>query len=315
MIRADSLGSIAAFVQAVKSGNFSSAAQRLHLSRSAVGKAVARLEEQLGVPLFQRTTRSQKLTLEGELFYQRCLRILAELEGAEDDLAPGRPTPRGRLRLSMPVLLGRRCLAPILFELAERWPDLHIELSFDDRKVDLLEEGIDLAIRSGPLDDTPGLRSRRLGEDLMVVCAAPAWLARHGTPRTLDELARQPAVLYSRGVEGAGWVFEDPAGRMLEVRPPARILLDDLDAMLLATCRGLGVTRLPNWLVAPALREGQLVALSFAERARPIALQAVWADTRQLPVRVRLVLDTLIERLPPLLAAPGMAGPAPSPTP
>ncbi|KTT50501.1 hypothetical protein SB11R_06920 [Pseudomonas oryzihabitans] len=301
MLRADALGGIAAFVQAVQSGNFSVAAQRLHLSRSAVGKAVARLEEQLGVPLFQRTTRSQRLTAEGELFYQRCLRILAELEGAEDELARGRQSPRGRLRLSMPVVLGRRCLAPILLELAERWPDLQFELSFNDRKVDLLEEGIDLAIRSGSLDDTPGLRARPLGEHLMVVCAAPAWLARHGTPRTLDDLARQPALLYGRGVREAGWLFQDAQGTFREISPPARLLLDDLDAMLLAACRGLGVTRLPSWLVDTAVRNGELVALTFAERAQPIMIQAVWPDTRHLAFRVRLVLDELVERLPPLL--------------
>ncbi|KTS77025.1 hypothetical protein NS274_13440 [Pseudomonas oryzihabitans] len=301
MLRADAVSGIAAFVQAVQSGNFSVAAQRLHLSRSAVGKAVARLEEQLGVPLFQRTTRSQRLTAEGELFYQRCLRILAELEGAEDELARGRQSPRGRLRLSMPVVLGRRCLAPILLELAERWPDLQFELSFNDRKVDLLEEGIDLAIRSGSLDDTPGLRARPLGEHLMVVCAAPAWLARHGTPRTLDDLARQPALLYGRGVREAGWLFQDAQGSFREISPPARLLLDDLDAMLLAACRGLGVTRLPSWLVDTAVRNGELVALTFAERAQPIMIQAVWPDTRHLAFRVRLVLDELVERLPPLL--------------
>ncbi|KTS94724.1 hypothetical protein NS376_20545 [Pseudomonas oryzihabitans] len=301
MLRADALGGIAAFVQAVQSGNFSVAAQRLHLSRSAVGKAVARLEEQLGVPLFQRTTRSQRLTAEGELFYQRCLRILAELEGAEDELARGRQSPRGRLRLSMPVVLGRRCLAPILLELAERWPDLQFELSFNDRKVDLLEEGIDLAIRSGSLDDTPGLRARPLGEHLMVVCAAPAWLTRHGTPRTLDDLARQPALLYGRGVRGPSWLFQDAQGTFREISPPARLLLDDLDAMLLAACRGLGVTRLPSWLVDTAVRNGELVALTFAERAQPIMIQAVWPDTRHLAFRVRLVLDELVERLPPLL--------------
>lgn len=310
MIRAESLGGIAAFVQAVQSGNFSAAAQRLHLSRSAIGKAVARLEEQLGVPLFQRTTRSQKLTAEGELFYQRCLRILAELEGAEDELARGRQSPRGRLRLSIPVLLGRRCLAPILLELAERWPDLQFELSFNDRKVDLLEEGIDLAIRSGSLVDTPGLRARPLGEHLMVVCAAPAWLARHGTPGTLDQLAMLPAILYGRNVQGASWAFQDAKGTFREVRPLVRLLLDDLDAMLLAACRGLGVTRLPSWLVDTALREGELVALSFAERAQPIAIQAVWPDTRQLPFRVRLVLDELVERLPPLLAGTRPGQPA-----
>ena len=310
MLRVDALGAIAAFVQAVQSGNFSVAAQRLHLSRSAVGKAVARLEEQLGVPLFQRTTRSQKLTAEGELFYQRCLRILAELEGAEDELAGDRQTPRGRLRLSMPVLLGQRCLAPILLELAERWPDLRLELSFNDRKVDLLEEGIDLAIRSGSLDDTPGLRARPLGEHLMVVCAAPAWLARHGTPHTLEQLAELPAILYGRSVQGASWVFQDAKGAFHEIRPPVRLLLDDLDAMRLAACRGLGVTRLPNWLVDTALRSGQLVALTFAERAQPIVLHAIWPDTRHLPYRVRLVLEELVERLPPLLAGMAITGAA-----
>ncbi|GGP26489.1 LysR family transcriptional regulator [Silvimonas amylolytica] len=295
------LSGIAVFAQVVESGSFSAAAGRLHLSRSAVGKTVARLEVRLGVRLFHRTTRNQSLTDEGQMFYQRCLRVLAELENAEDELAQGQHEPSGRMRITMPVLFGRRCVAPVLLDLAGRWPRLQLELAFSDRKVDLVEEGFDLAIRSGPLTDTPGLKMRPLGAHNMLICAAPAWLARHGTPRTLADLAGQQAIFYGRTTHDAEWVFQGMAGEAIPVRLLPRIALDDLDVMMQAGCQGLGLVRLPGWLAADALESGQLVELTFAERTQSIPVHALWPHAPQTPLKVRWVLDALLEHVSPIL--------------
>ncbi|GGP20192.1 LysR family transcriptional regulator [Silvimonas iriomotensis] len=295
------LSGIAVFVQVVESGSFSAAASRLHLSRSAVGKTVARLEVRLGVRLFHRTTRNQSLTDEGQMFYQRCLRVLAELDNAEDELAQGRREPTGRMRITMPVLFGRRCIAPVLLELAERWPRLQLELAFSDRKVDLVEEGFDLAIRSGPLTDTPGLKMRPLGEHNMLICAAPAWLARHGTPHTLAQLAGQEAIFYGRSAQNADWSFQGLSGEALTVQVVPRIALDDLEVMMLAACQGLGVVRLPSWLAAEALQRGELVELFFPERTQGIAVAAIWPNAPQTPLKVRWVLDALLDKVAPIL--------------
>jgi DNA-binding transcriptional LysR family regulator len=186
----DRLSGIAAFVNAAEAGSFALAAERMHLSRSAVGKTIARLEDQLGTRLFHRTTRSQSLTEDGHAFYERCVRALAELEAGEATLHAGRRDPQGRLHVSVPVLFGRRCVASILLELAQRYPKLELQISFTDRVTDLVDEGIDLVVRSGRLHDAPaGLVARRLGEQAMTLCASPAYLAKHGTPRTLAELS------------------------------------------------------------------------------------------------------------------------------
>ncbi len=304
------LSGIAVFVQVVESGSFSAAAVRLHLSRSAVGKTVARLEERLGVRLFHRTTRSQSLTDDGQMFYQRCLRVLVELEHAEDELAQGRHEPTGRMRITMPVLFGRRCVAPVLLDLAQRWPRLQLELAFSDRKVDLVEEGFDLAIRSGPLTDTPGLKMRSLGAHTMLICAAPTWLARHGKPCTLAQLAGHEAIFYGRNANSAEWAFHGLAGEPVAVRVVPRIALDDLEVMMQAACQGLGVVRLPGWLAADALRSGELVELTFAERTQNIPVHAIWPHAPQTPLKVRWVLDALLEHVSPILRSSTQQAPA-----
>ena len=159
----DTLKDIPVFVAAVEAGSFAQAAIRLHLSRSAVGKSIARLEERLGVRLFQRTTRSQSLTDNGALFYERCLLALEEIRGAESLLETGKQQVSGRLRVAMPVLFGRQCVAPLLIELAQEHPGLELEMSFSDRVVDLVEEGFDMAVRNGTLQDSSMLVARKLG--------------------------------------------------------------------------------------------------------------------------------------------------------
>jgi len=163
----EQLKGISIFVEAVEAGGFSAAAERLHLTRSAVGKTIARLEQRLGVRLFNRTTRMQSLTEEGRFFYERCLRAVEEIRLGEAMLESGRRDVRGRLRISMPVLFGRHCIAPILASLLDEHPDLEIDLSFNDRVVDLLEDGFDLAIRNGPLKDNPDLMARAIARQRM----------------------------------------------------------------------------------------------------------------------------------------------------
>src|SRR5690242_18479908 len=167
------LGDLAAFVQSVESGSFALAAQRLNVTRSAVGKSVARLEKRLGVRLFVRTTRRQSLTEDGQAYYERCVRAFEEIEAGEDVLASSQRAPTGRLRISVPVLFGRHCVAPVLLRLANRYRNLTIETSFSDRVVDMVQEGYDLAVRIGTLPDSASYAARKLGAQGMSICAAP----------------------------------------------------------------------------------------------------------------------------------------------
>ena len=192
------ISGISTFVNVVEAGSFALAASRLRVTRSAVGKAIARLEHRLGVRLFHRTTRRQSLTDDGQAYYEHYVRALAELDAAEAAFENGRREPRGRLRISAPVLFGRYCVAPLLIGLARAHPQLELELSFSDRVVDLAEEGFDLGIRVGRLPDSATLVARQLGVQRMGICASPAYLARHGCPRTIEDLAGHAGIVYGQ---------------------------------------------------------------------------------------------------------------------
>lgn len=166
------------FLQVVESGNLTEAAERLNLTRSAVGKGLARLEARLGTRLLQRSTRRQHLTEDGQAYYEHCLRALAELEAAESVLESGRQQPRGRLRASVPLAFGHHYAAPALWGLMDRYPELEIEVCFSDRMIDLVQEGFDIAVRIGELPDTDRLNARRLGEQAMGLAASPTYLQR-----------------------------------------------------------------------------------------------------------------------------------------
>lgn len=167
------LGGISIFVEAVDAGGFSAAAERLNLSRSAVGKTIAKLEQRLGVRLFHRTTRTQSLTAEGQLYYESCLRAVGEIRAGEALLESGKQEIRGRLRMSLPVVFGRQCVMPLLSELLGQHPLLELDVNFSDRRVDLVEDGFDLAIRTGPLPDEPDVMARKVADQPMTVCASP----------------------------------------------------------------------------------------------------------------------------------------------
>ncbi|EKI0254689.1 LysR family transcriptional regulator [Enterobacter asburiae] len=298
----DTLKDIPVFVAAVEAGSFAQAAIRLHLSRSAVGKSIARLEQRLGVRLFQRTTRSQSLTDNGALFYERCLRALEEIRGAESLLETGKQQVSGRLRVAMPVLFGRQCVAPLLIELAQEHPGLELEMSFSDRVVDLVEEGFDMAVRNGTLQDSSVLVARRLGEHRMVLCAAPDYLQKRGQPETVTDLPHHTAINYLSAGRVLSWQLMDSEGASHTFTPRSSLNMDDLQAICDAALAGHGIAWLPCWMASREIHQGKLVPLLKQAPDVRFDVHAVWRQTPHLPLRVRIAVDMLASRLPSMLS-------------
>lgn len=298
----DTLKDIPVFVAAVEAGSFAQAAIRLHLSRSAVGKSIARLEERLGVRLFQRTTRSQSLTDNGALFYERCQRALEEIRGAESLLETGKQQVSGRLRVAMPVLFGRQCVAPLLIELAQEHPGLELEMSFSDRVVDLVEEGFDMAVRNGPLQDSSVLVARKLGEHRMVLCAAPDYLLKKGLPHSVDDLPHHEAINYLQAGRVLSWQLMDKEGASHTFTPRSSLNMDDLQAICDAALAGHGIAWLPCWMASKEIHQGKLVPLLKQAPDVRFDVHAVWQQTPHLPLRVRIAVDMLASRLPSVMS-------------
>lgn len=297
----DRLSGISAFVEAVDAGSFALAAERMRLTRSAVGKSIARLEQRLGVRLFQRTTRSQSLTEDGQAYYERCVRALAELDAGVSALDSGKSEPVGNLRVSVPVLFGRHCAAPVLLALARQHPRLKIEISFNDHVVDLVDEAYDLAIRVGNLPDSSTLAARRLTTQRMVICAAPSYLAQHGTPTNADELSRHVGIVYGRSGRVVPWRVRSNAGHLLQPQIDGRLVFDDLQAITDAAVAGAGLAWLPCWLVARYMQSGELELVMDCDRMWATDIHAVWPQSNYLPIKTRMAIDALVAEIPRLV--------------
>lgn len=217
MIQGEVLADLPVFVAAAEAGGFAAAASKLNLTRSAVGRTIARLERRLGVRLFHRTTRSLALTDDGQAFFEHCRRALGEVQAATAMLESGRREIAGRLRVSMPVLFGRLRVAPILIGLVDAHPKLELNLNFNDRLVDVAEDGFDLVVRNGPLQNWPGLAGRRVAHQHMRVCASPGYLEAVDAPETLADLAGHRAVLYGRPGRVRSWLFPRQDGAPEEI--------------------------------------------------------------------------------------------------
>ncbi|HBP29619.1 MAG: LysR family transcriptional regulator [Advenella sp.] len=295
----DRLNGITTFVRAVEAGSFSLAAERMNLTRSAVGKTIARLEQRLGVLLFQRTSRKQKLTTEGQVYYERCLRALAELDAADAELNSGRLQPQGVLRVSAPKLIGRHCITPTLTPLIERYPELRIEIIYSDRVADLIEDGLDLAVRIGPLADSGSLVARPLGRQHQVLCASPAYLARHGVPDSVAALNGHHAIAYHRAGQDLVWqtLFANTQGPTVDIR----LRLDDLHSLTDAAIAGVGLAWLPDWQLLQFIRTRQLNAVLPKLQLLPTEIYIVWPQTRFLPAKTRVAIDTLLADAPAIL--------------
>lgn len=301
--RKDWFDGVTMFVDVVRLGNFSRAATHMGITRSAVGKAMARLEARLGTRLFLRDGR-QSLTDDGQIYYEHCLRALAELRGAEAQLESGRHEVAGRLCVSMPVLFGRHCIAPILLNFARHYPSLELHLSFSDRPVDVLAEGFDLAIRSGILGaESEGLRARKLAVQRKVVCASPAYLAEHGRPTNRMELVKHSVLLYRRAERIHVWQLPDAMGRIVDTPLSSRFQLDDLEVIADAATDGLGLAWLPEWLVRKRLQSGALVSVLDDHPGASMESHALWPSTPHMPLRIRLAIDALAEQLPIVVGA------------
>jgi len=298
----DRLTSMAVFVKAVDLGSFAAAAAALNLSGPMVGKHVRFLEERLGVRLINRTTRRQSLTDFGRSYYERCRVVLAEAEAADALAADHLSEPRGKLRVTMPVHFGRRCVSPILLELARQYPTLELELSFSDRFADLAEDGYDLAIRTGYLENKTGVVARRVARQRMIVCASPSYLERHGRPEQLEDLAHHQAIVYRRSGPVPPWLFPRDGQPPAEVTPKSRLRLDDLDAIADAVTAGMGLAWLPFWLVRERIQAGALVSLLPEQPSFLYDCYALWLQTPHLPRKVRLAVDALAAALPQYMA-------------
>lgn len=294
MFPSERLKGIEAFVCTADAGSFTAAAERLHLTSSAVGKAVARLETRLGTRLFERTTRRLRLSDAGAAFYRTCVRVLGELEAAEQVLAAEQLEPVGRLRVDLPAMFGRLRVMPLLLEFAQRHAAVQTQVSFTDRFVDVAEEGIDVAVRIGGEARLPaGLGQRLLGRERLVFCASPGYLARRGMPDSAQALAGHDAVAYGRA-DGSVGVWQIGDG-LQPVQP--RMVLGDGEAQVAAVMAGCGVAQLATWMIEEPLREGRLLRLLPAVEADGLPLHLVWPQSRQLLPKVDALLRHLGEGL------------------
>lgn len=284
-----------AFVRAVELGGFSTAAREMGLTPSAVSKLVTRLEDRLGVRLLNRTTRRLALTPEGETYFHRTQRILADIEEAENEVARFRAQPRGLLRINVGTAFGMHQLAPALPEFLARHPEMQVELTVTDRVVDLIEEGADLGIRLGALADS-SLVARKICDLERVVCAAPAYLQRHGAPRRAEDLLRHNCLNITYSPALRRWPFATRDG-VRHVEVSGNVSANTAESLLQLALLGVGIIRLSDAIVGQPIRDGRLVALlQEVHHAEPLPLHAVYPQGRHRSPRVAAMIDFLVER-------------------
>ena len=291
----DSFSSLAAFVHAAEQRSYVAAARVAGLSPSAIGKAIARLEARLGVRLFNRTTRNISLTEEGSAFYERCKRIIDDLEDAETSLIESRKRPKGRLRISVPHIVGHHLLMPLLPAFVARYPEIELDIDFEDHVTDLVSEGVDVAVRSGELADTR-LIARHLGEQHFVVCGSPAYFDRHILPTTPADLALHACIHFKYPTSGrlAPWAFAPSSEKLIL---PRSLIFNNTDASLRAALDGLGIAHLPIYVAAAHIRARLLVPVLTSHMVPFGSLSLVWPSNRQLSPKVRAFVDFVAEHL------------------
>lgn len=289
----DTLQAMKTFTAVVEAGSFVGAMETTQLSKPAVSRQVAELEAHLGTRLLQRTTRRLSLTSEGQTYYQRCKEVLLAVQEAEAEVGSSTGEAMGRLRIGAPQTFGALHLAALWGRFAAANPKVTLDIVLSDRLVDLVEEGYDLVVRIARLSDS-NLVSRKLAETRMVLCASPPYLAQHGTPTHPSELAQHDVISYTYWSTGDVWSFEGPKGE-ITVRTRSRINANNGDTCRAAALAHQGVILQPDFLVSRDLREGSLVELMPAYRAAELGIFAVYPTRKQLPLKVRRLVDFLVE--------------------
>ena len=287
----EKLNSINVFVRAAETLSFVAAGRALGVSASAVGKSVANLEASLGVRLFRRTTRRVALTEEGALFHERCRRILDDLRDAEAMLTDTARAPRGRLRIGLPAI-GYRFLLPVLPEFGRLFPDIDLDLDFDDRIVDLIENDLDAVIRSGDLTDST-LVSRRLGPFRFILCASPDYLARRGQPHCPQDLETHECLRYRVPTTGKLQEWSLPNAGTRGLMLPTAMTCSNMEAIREAALRGLGIAYMPDFLALDPLQNGSLCRVLEQYPARTGQFWVLWPSSRHLSPKLRVFVDYL----------------------
>ncbi len=289
----DPLAGITVFVTTAHSDNFTQAADRLGLTKSAVGKSIARLEDRLGAKLFHRTTRLTRLTADGEAYLAACTSAMQEITAAQATLSSGNPVLKGRVHIDMPVAFGRRVVLPALVQIARPHPGLQLSLTFTDATSDLLADDVDIAIRFGALKDTGHLVARRLATQPRVICASPGYLREHGEPTHLTEIAGHRCVVGALRGPPMVWFVRDQ-GVEKRITPPATHQISDGEAMVDAALQGLGLAQLPISMVRDQVGDGRLRLVLHQYAGSQIDIHAIWPQRAHLSPRVRYIVDGLV---------------------
>ena len=291
----DRLTEMEAFVRVVELGGFTEAAKKMGVSKSAISKHVAALEARLGARLLNRTTRRVNPTEIGLAYYDRASRVLSDAVEADAMASSMQASPKGELRVSGPLSFGVRHLAPAVAAFLNEYPEVSARVTLDDRFVELVAEGYDLAIRVGALPDS-SLMAKKLGESAMTLIAAPRYLERRGWPATVDALAEHDLLHYSNLSSGNVWKLRGAHGEEKQLRATGRLTFNNGDALLRAAEDGLGVALSPAFISAEALRAGQVVEILQDARPEPVGVWAVYPSGRFLQPKLRVFIDFLAER-------------------
>ena len=293
----DRLDAMRLYLRIVELKSLSAAARELRVKQSTASKWLAALEEELGASLIERTTRTKRVTESGALFYARAKELLAAYESTAAELSSRAPEPVGRLRVSAPVVFGRMFVAPVACEFLRRSPKVEIDLVFDDRYVNLVEEGFDVAVRVGVPADT-SFRARSLGGTKRLLVASPSYVKTHGAPRSPAELRRHACLLHSELSAGTIWIFRKGA-KEHRARVRGRFAANNSEALRQAAKSGLGIALLAAWLVADDVRRKRLVELLPAYETPAAPIHLLMPPGRHVHPRVRAFVDFLAERLAP----------------
>ena len=292
------LAALRVFVAVAEAQSFSNAARALRIAKSAVSRQVSDLKSDLGARLLHRTTRSLSLTEAGRAYFERAARILADLDDANRAVGELQAAPRGRLRISAPMSFGFLHLMPALSDFMARYPEVVVDLAMNDRFVDLVNEGFDVAIRIATLPDS-SLIARQLAPARRVICASPNYLSTHGAPRSPNDLKTHACLFNSNLPSAREWRFVSPDDVPVPVTVNGRLSVDNGDALRVAALCGLGLANLPTFIVGVDLQSGALATVLDSFVAQDLSISAVYPPSRHLSPTVRALIDFLVDRFGP----------------
>lgn len=292
----DSLTDVAVFVKVVEHGSFTATAEQLSLSKSVVSKYVSRLEDRLGARLLNRSTRRISLTEVGRAFYQRSQIALHELEEAEAEVSRLQSAPRGTLRINAPMSFGIMHLAPAIPDFLDQYPELSVDVQFDDRKLDLIDGGFDVALTISNMADS-ALVARRLGPCHHCVVASPEYLSRHGIPRKPEDLRDHTIVSYKYQESARQWEFIDPHGKSTVVTVSSKVEMNNSMGMREVVLNGAGIMRAPSFVVGSDIQQGRLKTLLPSYGTLQMSIYAVYPQRRHLSPKVRAFVDFMSQRI------------------